>query len=115
MCENRMCTCLCNWVTMLDSRKKNHTGENKKKILREGMKVIFHFKRTFCVQGEKQCRRGGTGSRQARDKCTAGILIMRRQEPGGGEKEGQSVRPEEGGSRGDGDQLNLMGRQREKG
>ena len=24
MCENRMCTCMCNWVTMLYSRKKNN-------------------------------------------------------------------------------------------
>lgn len=27
MCENRMCTCMCYWVTMLYSRKKNCVGE----------------------------------------------------------------------------------------
>ena len=27
MCENRMCTCTCNWVTMLYSRKRNCIGE----------------------------------------------------------------------------------------
>ena len=27
MCKNRMCACICNWVTMLYSRKKNCIGE----------------------------------------------------------------------------------------
>ena len=27
MCENRMCTYMCNWVTMLYRRKKNCIGE----------------------------------------------------------------------------------------
>ena len=28
MCKNRMCTCMCNWVIMLYSRKKLYWGNN---------------------------------------------------------------------------------------
>jgi len=35
MCENRMCACMCNWVTMLYSRKKITT----KKIYKSSAKV----------------------------------------------------------------------------
>ena len=28
MCENRMCTCMYNWVTILYSRKKMYWGNN---------------------------------------------------------------------------------------
>ena len=28
MCENRLCTCMCNWVTVLHSRKKMHWGND---------------------------------------------------------------------------------------
>ena len=35
MWENRMCTCICNWVTMLYSRKKNCIGEITKKNLKK--------------------------------------------------------------------------------
>ena len=27
MCKNRMCTCMCNWVTMLYNRKKKNLGK----------------------------------------------------------------------------------------
>ena len=45
MCENRMCTCMCNWVTMVYSIKKNCIGEITKKKLKklnsELLKGIF--------------------------------------------------------------------------
>ena len=41
MCENRMYTCICNWVTMMYNRKKNCIGvitikniNNKKLIIK---------------------------------------------------------------------------------
>ena len=40
MGENRMCTCMCNWVSILCSRKKNCIGEiTIKKITINGKKV----------------------------------------------------------------------------
>ena len=33
MCENRMRTCMCNWVTMLYSREKMYWGNNYYKII----------------------------------------------------------------------------------
>ena len=38
MCENRMCACMCNWVTMLNSRKKNCIGEITIKKIRKKIK-----------------------------------------------------------------------------
>ena len=58
MCENRMYTCMCNWVTMLYSRKKKlYWGNNNKKILKNEKKTktqcfrekIFVF---TCMQNE---------------------------------------------------------------
>ena len=40
MCENRMCTYMCNWVTVLYSRKKKYWGNNKKKVMPF---YIMHF------------------------------------------------------------------------
>ena len=44
MCENRMCTCMCNWVTTLYSRKKNCIGEITIKII---VIIIIISKRLF--------------------------------------------------------------------
>ena len=59
MCENRMCTCLCNWVTMLCSRKKkvywgnnylkNNNNKNwKKKRSFGGSYETMHIKHWAC-------------------------------------------------------------------
>ena len=43
MCENRMCTCMCNWVTMLYSRKKNCIGEIAIKKMEIGVPVVAQW------------------------------------------------------------------------
>ena len=51
MCKNRVCTCICNWVTMLYSRKKNCIGEiTIKKIIKKFAKYHRNYnKRIKCI------------------------------------------------------------------
>ena len=56
MCENRMYTCMCNWVTVLYSRKKKTVfgeiekiKEKRKKYEMEVRVGVFQFSNSFSI------------------------------------------------------------------
>ena len=54
MCENRMCTCMCNWVTMLYSRKL--TEHCTQAIMEKNKNHYMYIEKMLCQKTKKICK-----------------------------------------------------------